>query len=684
MNFSLSHWRSSAILRLCFSLCVFTVCVPSLAQQTIDTASTPQRLGEITVTGNPLGSAAPVAPASSLRGTPLLLRSKSTLGETLDGLPGVSSSYFGPNASRPVIRGLDGDRIRILSNGGGSLDLSGLSQDHAVGMDPLTAERIEVLRGPGALLYGGSAVGGVVNVIDNRIAREPQFDAKGGVSGKAELSAATGNRERTTGLLLEAGNDRYQVHADTFYRQSGDVSVPRRLPCEKNGLILSRQRICNSANQADGGAVGVSWFGTNAFLGLSASTYRSNYGVVAEDDVTIGMLSNRYVLEGELRNVSAWLQTLSWSLGHSDYAHTERSPTEATRFANRGSDLRLQVKHAPWEGWAGVFGMQLDGAQFKAVGKEVFAPPSETGQAAVFLFEERGTNWGKLTAGARLESVQIESLGGGERFVQGRRNFAPKSWALGAQRMMAGGWQLSSNLSFTERAPRDYELFANGPHVATAAYEQGDANLSKEQSSQVDVGAQWRSGEHRFAANVYLNRFSNYISLVPMGGFQDGLAEFKYKQVPALFRGLELSGQRRLIDGSGTLDLGLKADSVHAENRLTGEPLPRIAPWRVGASLNWAQAAWSASLGADHVGAQQRVPSTTGGQRPGTTEAYSLWNAAATYRQQAGPTQLLWFAKLDNLTNALAYSATSVLTTTVFPKAPLPGRSLKVGLRMAF
>jgi iron complex outermembrane receptor protein len=165
---------------------------------------------------------------------------------------------------------------------------------------------------------------------------------------------------------------------------------------------------------------------------------------------------------------------------------------------------------------------------------------------------------------------------------------------------------------------------------------------------------------------------------------QDGLDEFKYRQVPALFRGWELSGQRRLIDGPRTLDLGLKADSVRAVNRASGEPLPRIAPWRVGASLNWAQAAWTASLGADHAGAQLRVPATAGGQRPGTTEAYSLWNAAASYRQQAGPTQLLWYARLDNLTNALAYSATSVLTTTVFPKAPLPGRSLKVGLRLAF
>src|SRR3954469_7385333 len=164
-------------------------------------------LPSVTVTGNPLGADEAVAPTAQYSGTNLLLRSQTTLGETLSATPGVSSSYFGPNASRPVIRGMDGDRIRILANSGASVDASGVSADHAVAMDPSSIERIEVLRGPGALLYGGSAVGGVVNVIDNRIPREPLFDAKGGVSGKADLGLATANRERGGGLLLETGTD---------------------------------------------------------------------------------------------------------------------------------------------------------------------------------------------------------------------------------------------------------------------------------------------------------------------------------------------------------------------------------------------------------------------------------------------------------------------------------------------
>ena len=165
-------------------------------------------LKAITITGNPLGATDLIAPAAQYSGAGLLLRSKTTLGETLDGTPGVSSTYFGPNASRPIIRGLDGDRIRILNNSGSLLDVSSLSYDHAVTADPISMERIEVLRGPGALMYGGNAVGGVVNVIDNRIPREALFDEKGGIGGKADGGLATANRERGTGLLLEGGNHR--------------------------------------------------------------------------------------------------------------------------------------------------------------------------------------------------------------------------------------------------------------------------------------------------------------------------------------------------------------------------------------------------------------------------------------------------------------------------------------------
>ena len=666
-------------------------------------------LTEITVTGNPLGAAELIAPATQYSGQGLLLRSKTTLGETLDGTPGVSSTYFGPNASRPIIRGLDGDRIRILANGGGSLDASSLSYDHSVTSDPLSIERIEVLRGPGALLYGGSAVGGVVNVIDNRIPREPQFDEKGGISGKADINAATGNSERGTGVLLEGGNQRYSLHVDAFDRRTRDVKVPRALNCTKAGVTTTAQRICNSASDVSGGAVGGSVFFDQGYLGASASSYRSTYGTVAEDEVTIGMKSNRYALEGEVRNLGGPLQSIKGQYSQTDYQHTEfEGATPGTVFRNKGSDFRLEARHAKVGHLDGVLGFQTESNRFSADGSEAFAPYSKTSQSAVFAYEELATGWGKLSLGGRLESVKVESFGNPRvaRFTPASRDFKPGSYAFGALWNAAPGWQITGNLAYTERAPKDYELFSDGPHIATVAYEVGNANLAKEQSNNLDVGAAWKSGGHSFKVNSYVSRFRNYIALNQTSGVrrnaEDGevnpvedagnpgftasgaefkpLAQFRYEQVRARFTGVEASGNIRLLEGASQVDLALRGDLVRATNLTSGRPLPRIAPWRVGASLLWARGPWGASAGFDHNAAQKRVPAAPTGE----TGAYTLWNAAATYRVKAGAASLLWYARLDNLTDELAYSATSVLTSTAFPKAPLPGRSLKVGVQASF
>jgi iron complex outermembrane recepter protein len=663
-------------------------------------------LREITVTANPLESADLIAPAEQYSGTGLLLRTRPTLGETLNGTPGVSSTYFGPNASRPIIRGLDGDRIRILNNGGGTLDASGLSYDHAVAVDPISIDRIEVLRGPGALLYGGSAVGGAVNVIDNRIPREALFDAKGGVAGKADIGLATGNRERGTGLSLETGTDRFGLHVDGFSRNTGDVRVPVDLDCSKGGNFVTQRRICNSASESSGGAVGGSIFFDQGYLGASLSTYKNSYGTVAEDDVTIDMKSDRLGLEGEWRMPGSAIDRVKAQFGYTDYRHTEFEGAESgTVFKNRGGDFRLEARHAKLGNLDGVVGFQIESNRFSAAGEEAFAPFSKTRQQAAFIYEEYGTGWGKLSFGGRLESVKVESLGNPDvaRFEPGRRDFKPGSYAFGALWNAAPGWQLTSNLAYTERAPKDYELFAQGPHIATNAWETGNAALGKEKSTSLDIGGNWKSGTNSFKVNGYVHKFKNYIGLLQTGntygqaagnlnpadtdgdGIDDAdannaiLPEFAYTGVRARFVGAEASGTVRLLDAASKVDLNLRGDIVRAKNTESGENLPRIAPARVGATLLWETGPWGAGLGFDHSVKQDRVAA---GQRP--TGAFTLWNLSTTYRMKAGPTSLLWYARLDNLTNELAYSATSILTSTAFPKAPLPGRSLKVGLQASF
>ena len=672
-------------------------------------ARTGSTLPAVTVTGNPLGAIDLIAPAEAYSGAALLLRSQSTLGETLDGTPGVSSSYFGPNSSRPIIRGLDGDRVRILQNSGSSVDASGLSYDHAVPSDPISMERIEVLRGPGALMYGGSAVGGVVNVIDNRIPQERLFDATGGVTGKLHLGAATGNAERSGAALLEAGSDRFALHADVFNRQSGDVAVPASLPCTKPGSADVDNAICNSSARSRGGALGGALFFGKNRLGLSASTYRSDYGTVAEDAVTIGMQSDRVALEWDMDDLAGWVQSLKVRASQSDYQHTEYEDGEAgTVFKNKGHDLRLVARHANLGPWAGVLGVQSDTAQFSADGTEAFAPYSRTVQNAVFAFEEMPLVWGRISLGARLESVQIESSGNPlvARFVPASRSFNPQSYAAGLLWNAAPGWQLTSNLAYSERAPKDYELFADGPHIATHAYEVGKLSATLEKSTNLDLGLKYKHGANTFGLSAFVNQFDNYLSQqatgvlrdaegnggggigvtddgsgnsVESGGAASVLPEYVYTQVQARFTGLEASAKLRLLAAAHTLDLELRGDWVRAINTTTGEALPRIAPVRVGAALVWAQGPWSTRLDASHAKSQTDVAA---GQL--ASGAYTLVNASVTYLQKAGQTSALWYARADNLGDVLAYPATSILTQTAPGKAPLPGRSLKLGVQLAF
>ncbi len=648
--------------------------------------------GEVVITGNPLGREQTALPVSALGPNDLIERGQTTLGETLQGLPGVSSTYFGPNASRPIIRGLDGDRIRVLNNSASSLDASALSYDHAVPLDVLSTERIEVLRGSAALLYGGSAVGGVVNVIDNRIPRE----AMSGVSGKVQVQGATGNAERSVAGMTEAGNDRWALHVDGFDRRTGDVRVPVELACSKPGSPASARRICNSASDSRGGAIGASTFWDHGYLGASVNTYQSNYGTVAEDEVTIGMKTTRYALEGQVRNLPGVWDSLKARLSHTDYRHTEFEGAEAgTVFANKGQDLRIEARHRPLAGWHGVLGAQLESSRFSAVGEEAFAPFSRTRSQALFVHEERPTSWGQFNAGARWESVSVQSLGNPlvDRFDEsmGTKKFTPFSLAAGAVYPLSSDWRLTGNGALTQRAPKDYELYANGPHVATHAWEVGSSTLGLEKSKSLDLGLHWQQGPNRMAVTAFASRFSHYIGLMNTGEFKDGegvvaqasdvgaLPVQRYEGVRASFQGLEVNGRQRLWQRGSTLDLDWRADSVRATNDSTGEPLPRVAPLRVGATLVYAQGPWTAKLGADAYAAQRRVPAGSV-----ATPSYTLVNASVAYRQTLDNAVLHWFARLDNLTDQLAYSASSILTSTAFGKSPLPGRSVKLGVMLSF
>jgi iron complex outermembrane receptor protein len=277
------------------------------------------------------------------------------------------------------------------------------------------------------------------------------------------------------------------------------------------------------------------------------------------------------------------------------------------------------------------------------------------------------------------------------QFQAASRSFTPQSYALGALWRVAPNWQLTTNLTWNERAPKDYELFANGKHVATKTFEVGQSNLGKEQSRNLDVGAAWKRGAHLAQVQAFVHEFSNFISLDLSDASTLPYPTYTYTPVQARLTGMEASGNLRLLGLSqeqeagvwthtrGTLDLGARADTVRADNTSTGQALPRVAPMRIGAHLRWTQGPWSSRLGIDQVSAQDRVPT---GQL--ATPGYQMCNAALTFREKRGATQLQWFARLDNMSDVLAYSATSILTQTAPGKAPLPGRSVRLGLQVSF
>jgi iron complex outermembrane receptor protein len=657
-------------------------------------AQTTSAANTVVITGNPLGREAGVQPASVLAGDGLVLRRASTLGETLDGLPGVSASWFGPNSSRPVIRGLDGDRVRLLNNGGTSIDASNLSFDHAVAMDPLVAERVEVLRGPAALLYGGNATGGVVNTIDNRIPRVPAE----GLSGRAELRLGGAAMERSAAAVVEGGTGRRGLawHADVFGRDSADLRVPRYTPLEAGQALDPATRVRNSAGRASGGALGAGWVGDNGFLGASAETYGSRYGVTAEPDVTIDMQRSRTALAGEWRPPGSAIAKLSFQASHTVYEHKELEGdgSVGTTFRSTGNDLRAELRHAALGGLEGAVGVQLEGMRFSALGTEAFVPGTRTRSQAVVALEEWSAGPLALTAGARLEKVQVDSDGdaaggggggggGAGRFGGPRqRSFTPLSTSLGASLALAPGLQWSATLGRTERAPAYYELYANGLHVATGAVERGDTSLPTERSLHAETGLAWKNGANQFSASVYRTRFARFIALdatgvdVPQG---DGgtVPEYAFRASRALLRGLEVDGRWRVWQGVASVDLTGGLDAVRGDNLDTGQPLPRLAPLRLRAGL---EATWNglrAGLTVKHAQRQARVPDT---DTP--TQGYTLVDLSTSGPLRALAEGGLWFVKLANAGNALAYNAGTI--GTLRGLAPLPGRALSAGVQVRF
>ncbi|MGQ0442997.1 MAG: TonB-dependent receptor [Methylophilaceae bacterium] len=679
MSLSKSAWRIPAIpaRKKLFLAVAIALTNATIFNQPGFAEETNINLRPVPVTGNPLGVASDelVVPVSVLNGRELSLRREGTLGETLNGIPGVTATQFGPNASRPIIRGLDAERVRIMQNGIGILDASSLSFDHAISLDPLVIEQIDVVRGPAALLYGGSAIGGVVNAIDHRIPQE-KLD---GITGRAEARFGGADSTRNAAAVVDVGNGKFAIHADIYKRKTSDLDIPgfavSRRKSEADGTPReNRGKLVNSDADADGGALGASLTFDHGYAGLSYSEFNNNYGVVAEEEVRIDMESQRWDFATEFKDLGTFIHRVKFRIAHTDYQHAELEGAEVgTTFKNRGVEGSFEASHTNIGNISGVIGFQFDNTNVEALGEEAFVPSVNTQHQALYVYEELPIDAHKITFGGRLGHTSVDSKDT-VNFGAGQSNsFNPNSFALGGLYTINQNWSLTSNLSHNERAPSYFELYANGAHIATGQFEVGNSNFDKERSNGLDAQIRWENGKNSLSVGAYYTRFSNFIGLFDTGNIEpvSGLPIAQFTSVPAVFKGLEIEGKFNLTDN---LDLLARGDYVHAKDRRNNDYLPRISPLRLGAGLQYQLGNFSANLDVLHAFKQNN---TTANELK--TDSYTNMTALIAYKL---PTKfnLELFAKTNNLLDDEIREHASFLKDI----SPAGERSVLFGLRGDF
>jgi iron complex outermembrane receptor protein len=654
------------------------------------------QLDELVVSAGPTSArrSETYQPSSALSGLDLARAAQSSLGETLAGEPGVTSTYNGPGASRPLIRGLGGDRVRILEGGVGSGDVSGQGPDHAVGLEPLAAERIEIVRSPATLLYGSSAVGGVVNVIDKRIPRE---DPGAAITGTLTALGGTVADERTGALELNGAlATEWAWHLSGLRRSAADIKIPGFAEHQHDGEGGSpgedeaEGTLENSSVETTRAALGFSWIGQSGFLGASISGLNTDYGVPGhghghegegpgtgeeeedEEDVVIGMEQRRFDLEGSWRFPQDRIQGVKGRFGFADYLHTEFEGEEVgTRFTNQQWEGRLEVQHALTESSSGTVGFQAMGRDFAAEGDEAFVPPANALSVAAFFFEELDLESVRYQIGARAEVQRLDQSGQG--FEKNHFGFSVSTglnWTLSER----AGLALTAARSL--KLPSLEELFSDGPHAATFSYEVGNPDLDPETAYSFDATLRLTEGTFRGEFTGFLNLFKGFIFQDFTGEEEDGLPVLVFDQNDARFMGLEAVLEFDLIHrGKHHLLVEGWSDLVRAELTDLNQYLPRIPPLRVGTGLRYDGGILRGDFGITVVSDQDRVSPFEE-----ETEGYTMLDGSFGYRLFSSDMVHDFVVQMSNLTNREARQHTSFLKEL----APLPGREIRLIYRVHF
>lgn len=602
------------------------------------------------------------------------------LGDLLSGTPGLRSTFFGPGASRPVIRGLAGPRVQVLTNGVGQVDASALSPDHQVATDPQEARQVEILRGPATLLYGGSAIGGVVNIIDERIASTPAAD---GLDGRLSAQASSVDDGRQLSGAVKAGRGSWVFTADALRRDTDDYAIPgpaefRRLAELEGEEPEDSEVVENSFVELTTYGAGLSYVTDRGFLGASLKRTDTTYGVPGhghegeeeegEGEVSIDLEQIRLDLRGETELNAGPFDRLRGSIGAADYEHVELEGAEVgTQFTSNGAEGRFELIQRKRGGWSGAVGVQALSRELTATGEEAYVPSTDISEAGIFTLQrwDRGTIG--FEGGLRLDRRRLES-------ETAEREFTNVSASAGVFTRPREGAFLGLSLSRNERAPTEAELFAFGEHAATRAFEIGDADLQSETAYSVELAAHFETGPVEADLHLFGALYDGFIDLRSAGERTDeGVDIFAYRQTNAEFYGLEAEAEVELWrDGDRELDLEGAFDFVRGSTDL-GAPA-RIPPYSLTARLAYETEDMEGRLEVRRVGEQDRVAEF---ELP--TDGYTLVNAFLSVAVPRVEGARL-FLEGRNLTDEEAREHASFLKDL----APLPGRNFRAGFAYRF
>jgi iron complex outermembrane receptor protein len=678
-------------------------------------------------------------PIGILSGEALREKAANSLGATLMNEIGVANASFGTGVGQPIIRGQTGNRVSILQNGISLTDASNVSPDHVNGTEALLADRIEVIRGPSTLLYGSGAVGGVVNVIDNRIPSElidhPHF--------QLEQTHNSVNDENKTVMRLDGSVGNFGFHLDAFTRENNNVEV-RGFAIDEaaveeieelaEALIggmddhgdehgeegepefdNSNGFINNSDSKGEGFTIGGSYVGDSGFFGFSMAEIENEYGLPPgshgdhahgeeehgdEDhadeeeeveNVRIGMEQTRYDFKGQYNFSNSWIESVKASVGYTDYEHREIEIFEdggfevGTVFSNEGTEARFEFKRAATGNWEGVWGLQLSDTQFSAIGEEAFIPRSDISNIGLFGVERYSGDSFTAELGVRIEDADVDPDGA----------CSNSETALSVSGSVLYDIDDQSNFlvaaARSERAPSIEELYSNiavadcSPvannedlvlHAATSLYEVGNTQLNKEVSNNIEFGYRRHSGRLTGEFSAYYNQIEDYIFLGLTGESVDEQFIATYQAGDATFSGLEAELSLSIYQAKGINgELSFFGDIVNAEFDAGGN-VPRIPPAKIGAELRYFADNWSAHIHATRFGAQDDA-----GPLELETDGYTLVSAYADYHVPVGgDSEFKLFARADNLLNEEIRNHASLLRNF----APEPGRGITLGLRFEY